>query len=465
MARIFVSYNRKSTEFCKHLTDELQKRDLDFWVDWEGIPPTVEWMKEIEKGIEEADTFLAIVTTEWITSKVCIDELAIAVKNGKRMIPVVPYDINWDDVPPSLAKFNFIFFTEKFDFDTQLDLLFTALDTDYDWLKTHRRLQVKALEWERSDRENGYLLRGKDLEEAEREISVNANKDPHPTDLQREYVLLSRQATDRQRRITTISLYTAIVVMLGIIVALAYPYVSEWNAKRLARGEMVSIPAGESIFGTDNASYIEFGFVPQHKISYSAFEIGKYEVTNYQYNLCVKYGNCTPPSDPIDFQDKQDHPIVNINIYQANTYCQWLGQRLPTEYEWERAARGPNGNPWPWGKGLPTSELVNMQSLITNEPTRGTLPVDSNPSGASSEGIYNLTGNVWEWTSSHLYQQGSDYNLDHYWDGQPETFSNTDFFVQRGGGWQVNIPDIALYNYATGLSVSSELGIRCAANK
>ncbi len=62
MARIFVSYSRKNIDFCKRLTNELEKRGLDFWVDWEGIPPTVDWLKEIEKGIEEADTFLAIVS-------------------------------------------------------------------------------------------------------------------------------------------------------------------------------------------------------------------------------------------------------------------------------------------------------------------------------------------------------------------------------------------------------------------
>ena len=112
MARIFVSYSRKNIDFCKRLANELQKRNLDFWVDWEGIPPTVDWMLEIEKGIEEADTFLAIVSKDWITSKICIEELNIAVKNGKRLIPVVPYEINWNDVSPALAQLNFIFFTK-----------------------------------------------------------------------------------------------------------------------------------------------------------------------------------------------------------------------------------------------------------------------------------------------------------------------------------------------------------------
>ena len=68
MARVFVSYSRKNKDFCRLLTDELQKRELDFWVDWDGIPPTVDWMKEIEKGIEEADTFIAIVSPDWIAN-------------------------------------------------------------------------------------------------------------------------------------------------------------------------------------------------------------------------------------------------------------------------------------------------------------------------------------------------------------------------------------------------------------
>lgn len=331
MARIFVSYNRKSTDFCKRLTDELQKRDLDFWVDWEGIPPTVDWMKEIEKGIEEADTFLAIVTPDWISSKVCIDELTIAVKNGKRMIPVVPYDIVWDSVHPALAQLNFIFFTEKFDFNTQLELLLTALNTDYDWQKTHRRLQVKALDWERSNRENGFLLRGADLEEAEREISINANKDPHPTDLQREFVLLSRQGATRQRRITTGILIGLIAGMLGVIGLLVRPYVEDAIAKANARDQspMMLIPAGS----------IDFYLIDRSQaIDLPAFQIELHPVTSRVYGLCVKVSKCTPPIGSTDFTsiEKQDEPVVWLTVVQAAEYCEWIGRRLPSAPEWEQ---------------------------------------------------------------------------------------------------------------------------------
>src|SRR5512144_1087815 len=99
MAKVFVSYSRKDIEFAKRLTSELQKSDLDFWIDWEGIPPTVDWWNEIEKGIEEADAFLFLISPDSAKSKVCEREIEAAAKNGKRLIPVVVRDIKGDEAP------------------------------------------------------------------------------------------------------------------------------------------------------------------------------------------------------------------------------------------------------------------------------------------------------------------------------------------------------------------------------
>jgi formylglycine-generating enzyme required for sulfatase activity len=466
MARIFVSYSRKNKEFCKQLTNELQKRAFDFWVDWEGIPPTVDWMKEIEKGIEEADTFLAIVTPDWISSKVCIDELDIAVKNGKRLIPVVPCDIVWNSVPFALAQLNFIFFTEAFDFNEQLNKLFTALDTDYNWLKTHRRLQVKALEWERANKEGGFLLRGRDLEDAEQQISVNANKDPHPTDIQRDYVLKSRQGATRQRRITTSVLSFIIVMLIGISAYLGIPRIMDKLAQSNARGEMVLMPEGPSVFGTDTTRFIEIGFPKRQNVKFlPAFQINKYEVTNYQYGQCVKYGICTVPANQTEFQDasKQQYPVVNVTLFQAGSYCRWLGQRLPNQFEWERAARGPELYQWPWGNNQePTSETANMP--WNNYIPSGTLPVNSNPAGKSPEGIYNLVGNVSEWTSSIIPNKPLTYDPTQIWDGSPNTFDGTLTFAQRGGGWWQGVDEVGTFIADLGVSARNDLGFRCAAD-
>ena len=462
MARVFVSYSRKNKDFCRQLTNELQKHDLDFWVDWEGIPPTVDWMNEIEKGIEEADAFLAIVSPDWISSKICLDELSIAVKNGKRLIPVVPCDIVWNEVPPTLAHLNFIFFTEAFDFSQQLQKLFTALDTDYDWLKTHRRLQVKALEWERGNQDHGFLLRGQDLDAAEQQIFINATKDPHPTELQREYVLKSRQASTRQRRITTGILSLIIVMLVGIIAALATPRIQEMIAKNQARGELIPIPEGTVNIGTDDINLQAIGAIPSQEIFVPAFKIGKYEVTNRQYKRCVQHGNCTVPLEQAEFQEeaKQDYPVVFVTIFQANHFCQWVGLRLLTEVEWERAARGLAGNPWPWGRQLPSPDFVNMPAPETDPPSEGLQPANSSPHSISSEGVYNLVGNVAEWTSSYAYLGGSYENQ--YWDGNPETFKGTGYYSTRGGSWANTIEYISKFNPDTGTVARMDLGFRCA---
>lgn len=419
MARIFVSYNRKNTEFCRRLTAELQKRDLDLWVDWEGIPPTVDWLKEIEKGVEEADTFLPIITNEWIASKNCLIELEYAVKNGKRLIPVVPYDIVWDDVPPDLAKLNFIFFTEKFDFNTQFEKLFTALETDYEWLKTHRRLQVKALEWERSNKENGYLLRGRDLEEAEREISVNANKDPHPTNIQREYVLVSRQGATRQRRITTIILTALVAVMLGIIGLLVRPYVEDKIAQAEARDRspMISVPAGSMEFWLGDFS---------EPVDFVAFNIEAHPVTDYAYGLCVKVDKCTPPIGSTNSNGANgkgpDDPVVWLTIDQAANYCEWLGRRLPSAPEWEYATN------------LFMEETPNENQFKISE--------------------------FWEWTSS--YKLAGLQGRAGEWNGQLNTLNIVDWiFLQELG--DLSSPEgLVVYTNITGaFNATGTLSFRC----
>lgn len=206
MAKVFVSYSRKDIEFAKRLTAELQKSELDFWIDWEGIPPTVDWWREIEKGIEEADVFIFLISPDSAKSKICGKEIDCAVKNGKRLIPLVVRDADREDTSPALRHLNYIFFRENDDFRGALNKLLTAIHTDYEWVKEHRWLQVRALDWQRENKDSGSLLRGKDLQDAEFQLATNTSKEPHPTDLQREYVFESRKAADRQRRnITAIS--------------------------------------------------------------------------------------------------------------------------------------------------------------------------------------------------------------------------------------------------------------------
>jgi len=216
MARLFISYSRKDIDFARRLTDGFQDQELDFWIDWEGIPPTVDWWQEIEKGIEEADIFLFLLSPDSAISKVCKQEIEHATKNGKRLIPIVVRDFHGDEAPSELSQLNWIFFREDDDFEASFGELITAIKTDYEWVQIHKQLQVKALEWERSDHESSFLLRGRELQDAETQLATNSSKEPNPTNLQREYVLKSRQATDRQRR-TTFGVAVAGVIALAAL--------------------------------------------------------------------------------------------------------------------------------------------------------------------------------------------------------------------------------------------------------
>lgn len=202
MAKIFVSYSRRDIEFAKRLTAELQKCELDFWIDWEGIPPSVDWWKEIERGIEEADIFLFLISPDSAKSNVCKREIQCAAKNGKQLIPLVVRETEAGESLSEIQHLNYLFFREEDDFETSLTKLLNAIQTDYEWAATHRRLQVKALEWERSNKESSFLLRGKDLKDADAQLNVNHSKDPPRTDLQLEYVTQSArlQAEEQEQQ-------------------------------------------------------------------------------------------------------------------------------------------------------------------------------------------------------------------------------------------------------------------------
>lgn len=214
MTRVFISYSRKDKVFAEKLNNALLNINYDAWIDWDDIPPTADWWDQIQKGIENADAFLFLLTPDSVASKVCREEIDHAVKNGKRLIPLVVRDISADQVHTSLTKLNWIFFREQDDFAAALKKLEDSVNTDLSWVEAHRRLQVRALEWDQR-RDISLLLRGKDLHDAEEKLASSGKKDPQPTDLQRLYLLESRKRETRTRN-TTAALSSAAVILLAI---------------------------------------------------------------------------------------------------------------------------------------------------------------------------------------------------------------------------------------------------------
>lgn len=176
--------------------------------------------------------------------------------------------------------------------------------------------------------------------------------------------------------------------------------------------EMVYVPAGEFIFGTDRGSYYDDGNTVQFSswdVYLDAFWIDKYEVTNYQYALCVEAGVCSPPyreysntrHDYYTNEAYADYPVINLDRGMANVYCNWVGGRLPTEAEWEKAARGTDGRDFPWGNYWSMEKLGNFDDYEGDDEdyTGDTMPVGSFPDSASPYGAMDMLGNVWEWVA------------------------------------------------------------------
>ncbi|WP_445631239.1 toll/interleukin-1 receptor domain-containing protein [Nostoc sp. DSM 114167] len=216
MAEAFVSYSRKDKEFVKRLYEALKQHKRDVWVDWEDIPFTADWRKEIYEGIEGADNFIFIISLNSVTSKVCGEEIAYALKHNKRLVPIVLQDVK--GVHPELAKINYIFFQESNNFEQALQSLLKALDTDLVYVKQHTRLLVQALEWDRKKRNSSYLLQGSELEEAEQWFTQGAGKEPSIAPLQQEYIGESRKAQRVRHRTRFIALTSGFVVSTGLAI-------------------------------------------------------------------------------------------------------------------------------------------------------------------------------------------------------------------------------------------------------
>ncbi len=206
---------------------------------------------------------------------------------------------------------------------------------------------------------------------------------------------------------------------------------------------------------------------PVHTVYLDAYWIDQTEVTNDMYAKCVQAGACQPPSDPSSssrtsyYGDPQyvNYPVIYVNQNDALTYCAWTGRRLPTEAEWEKAARGENGYAYPWGNSVPTCSLANYLGNNGTPCTGDTTAVGSYPAGTSHYGGLDMAGNVWEWTADW-------YDPAYYGSSPSSNPAGPDAgqsHVLRGGSWLYDGYKLRSANRGIGVSSlkSDNLGFRC----
>lgn len=216
-----------------------------------------------------------------------------------------------------------------------------------------------------------------------------------------------------------------------------------------AAGGMVAIPAGTFQMGSNDGDADE---KPVHAVRVAAFQIDRTPVTVAAYKACVNAGVCSAP-DTDEYcnsgkSNKANHPINCVDWTQASSYCGWVNKRLPTEEEWEYAARGTDGRTYPWG-----NDDIGAKACWNRWNSKlGTCAVGTFPRGASPFGVLDMAGNVWEWTSSG------------YSDDYSKNRANA-ARVFRGGSWHYGLPSslrAALRSRGTPSYRDGFLGFRCA---
>ena len=236
---------------------------------------------------------------------------------------------------------------------------------------------------------------------------------------------------------------------------------------------MAYVPAGNFEMGGKGGDIDE---KPEHSIYLDAFWMDQTEATNARYAKCVQLGACTPPqrknsetrSNYYGNPEYDDYPVIDVDWNQANQYCLWAGARLPTEAEWEKAARGTDGRLYTWGNAFDGTKANFCDKNCSffyanhdyNDGYADTAPVGAFNSGRSEYGIFNLAGNVWEWVMDI-------YDSSYYFDSpsmNPLGPTMGEYRVLRGGSWFDFDHGLRSANrsWERATSFSNRIGFRCA---
>lgn len=448
MAQVFISYSRKDLDFVNQLAADLKNAGLGVWYDVSGITGGSRWRTEIENALQNSQYVVVVLSPDSITSEWVEREFLFASDINLKIIPIMYRQCK---LPLNYLNLNYI-----------------------------------------DVREKNYQNKFPDLLQA---LAVEPSKVP-----------TKKQSYSVKKIATAVGvLFLLVAVLLGIknsgilyslslgptstATSLPFEPISLQETINSGDAEMLLIPAGSFTMGNEinntladckkysskcQRRWFE-DEAPSQVIYQTDFYIDKYEVTNVMYQACVQEGKCLPPlktasSTQESYYDNPrfaNYPVVHVNWDMANIYCQWRRTRLPTEIEWEKAARGDNGNAYPWGNEF-AAENSNFCDLncSTSDASREyddsykeIAPSDSYFKGASQYGVYNMSGNVEEWVENwyQVYPGGDPTGSDFF--SPPQKYR-----VVRGGSWKSTIDWLRTTNRDPKVPKSADdyTGFRCA---
>ncbi len=438
----FISYSRVNKDFAVKLAKELRADGYSIWLDQLDIPTGARWDNELEKALEECEIFLLILTPAAITSENVKDEIGYAIDNRKRILPLMLENC---DIPLRLRRFQYVDFT-MLDYDEgvqkarqQLDVLATEPTIPRNDVQAEEKPSAKetaariVMRRTASNRyiseqasvikASGLLMEGKKLAQngdwfgasqkfrqvlelipdhgETKSLLANAeaqlqqkqeslrnqldqtdkpaiNRVPDTKSVQEIPVSVGQTPKGVLNK-TTYFIILGFIALVGIISAVIG--LTGNKSSPVTSIGMVEIPAGSYWAGEDTVVVLD------------ELWIDRYEIRNSDYAKYIDETGNNPPAYWIGGDippGLREHPVAQVKWEEANEYCSWVGKRLPTEAEWEVAARDPFGWKYPWGDN---PDLVRQE-------TQGTLPVDGNPANRSYFGAYFMSGNVWEWVDA-----------------------------------------------------------------
>ena len=457
--QIFISYSKKDSDFAHKLAEDLETAGFKTWID-RSISGGDQWRETIEKNLKEAAEAIIIVSPNSMASEWVKHEGSLAYGWGKKLYPILIQPT--EGLPPWLEEYQWIDFV-----DTKYDIAFGALIgalTPPNPIQDLLDIEVTQYT-QTGDLINETIF--KVIEEAYESLKITPEAEA--------LIQKSRRRLTSDKRSNKLRRFLVFCVFAIALVITALGATGQLNRfiYRPLPMEWVEIPTGEFQMGSSDEELVAALKIcsdcnynneqPQHRVYLDAFQIGRYETTIEQYRRCVRAHICVKHSPVIDDFEKNDYPVIFVSWDDAQTFCAWIGGRLPTEAEWEKAARGGlEGVQYSWGNEIPICQKGAFNGANFNDDLCGETgyqPVGSYQ--ANGYGLYDMAGNVWEWTAdtydSAYYARSPLRNPQGAEDGWGR--------VIRGGSWFTNSSNLRVsyreFIYPADLA-KRDVGFRCA---
>jgi formylglycine-generating enzyme required for sulfatase activity len=450
MAQVFISYSRKDLPFVEHLAADLKEAGLDVWYDVSRLGGGSRWRIEIENALKKSQYVIVVLSPDSVTSEWVEREILFASNLKRKIIPLMYrqcdlplnyVNLNYIDVRGENYAQNFNALLMALDLDATSSILPSPLPkksspdksrTGYAALIGVGVLIVFALIF-------SLFIKAIFTPEPSPTVSMETTQAPLPS-IPASMTLETNPPPSETLQSTVPSSSTEIPGVEG----------------------MVLVPEGIFTMG-DNTRDIMEG--PAHSVHLDAYYIDRYEVTNKQFMDCVDEGECDWPANissktrPSYYGNPEfdDFPVIYVSWDMARAFCTWRGARLPTEAEWEKAARGSDSRAYPWGRADVDCSRANY-SVCGGD----TVEVGSYESGKSPYEAYDMAGNVWEWVAD-WYQENYYATLGSNPSNPPGPAAGSERVI-RGGSW-INTPksiSTTIRNSSDPSKIYNFVGFRCA---